>query len=351
MPRALHRLAIISACIGTATLVALNCRLALRSHRASMPAVTVTAPHEVAPERISVSYDYAPTPLIASYPVLHKEIRLPYQEPWPGAILLSCDFNGTKWSGVWDTGSPQTYIPDSLGIRGRIQPGLSPKIVDISGRTAPGRVLVLPYLVLSAYAIRNAPVEVVKGAPGLRPGARLVVKTFEVGRYFAILGNPLLAGSAVTIDARHHELVLHETTYDVSRVPQNAGSLLLDFDWKGYLELRGKIYGHPARIIFDTGNTSQSIAISSDFAHRYLRGRHGRRSATSGGLFPSSAEEIGDLDWSVGGLKRKTPGSIIFQAGRDASVGPSLFKEYEITVDYPHRKLLLVPLTKRAPGG
>src|ERR1051326_8605480 len=135
MRRFLWKRWIMGFCLGFATPVASIGLLIVRLHRSDVGTTANSARSSNQPERVDVNFPYSPMALTASYPVLRSDIRLPYTEPWPGGILLPCDFNGTKWFGIWDTGATQTELPDSLGANGRAVPEIRSSATDISGLT------------------------------------------------------------------------------------------------------------------------------------------------------------------------------------------------------------------------
>jgi hypothetical protein len=282
------------------------------------------------------------------YQAVHIPFRLQGED-----ILVRANLAGKTVECDIDTGANIIAWAERLHIAGRKIPADATS-VDGAGQTLPFTLVLLPTLQIGDYKLWN-----ILGAAA-KTGKQDAKPTSFTDRPGQI-GNLAFQQVVLTIDYPKQELVLRQPTYDFSSQPRGKQDMVFEIppdaenDFVTLPVIRGVIEGRPARILLDTGWAGHDIGLTEAFrreiqptlAKEYPGDRSekiGRKMAngrTPVERLPNVQFTLGDKPaWNV-----LCPAIVVARIFThvDAVIGPEVLGDFRVTIDYPHRKVLLEP--------
>jgi len=174
----------------------------------------------------------------------------------------------------------------------------------------------------------------------------------------AVLGNTAFMHVVLTIDSRQHQLIVRQLDYDIAQQLHGSQVSLLTFKpvipviqgVPDYITVLGSIADRPVRFAIDTGQSWPGIFLASAVRSQLNGVRTGSqdlaRITVGQTFFGRRATEVTEpIAWSLGTAKGRCPAFVIDMPNYawQANIGHQLLKDYRVTIDYPHQKVLLEP--------
>jgi len=287
------------------------------------------------PETATPTFPEAAISFTSSNP--EGAVTIPFVLHLDGCIVVSARFNQQIIPSFLDTGTRD--IRANIPIQG------SSLIKTISapvstGAFVPANFVSVPVIQMKEFCLNHVPVVSFDSA-------------YIPASCNAILGIYTFKNVTLTIDYAKRTLTLYPTSYDVSKRKHRPQDILLDLNFCGdaiayspeFLTVHGKLEGQEVDFVLDTGNVSdgilmsprlrlklKSVPVGSPPTQQYVMAGH------------NSLEFTRPLHWNLGQAEGNLPGvTIEMRKDWDALIGYQFLKNYRVTIDYPHRKLLLEP--------
>jgi hypothetical protein len=278
----------------------------------------------------------------------YHEVRIPFNLD-AGYVHMAGKIGDKSVSCVLDTGSVFIYWPKKWQLPGK-RTGKRSSAQDISGLTDSTEEVILNSLRLGGYELKNMPTQAVQ--PDKKRAADHTIDTANLP--YIILGGIAFYRTSVTFDYQTQELILRDATYVVSKHVSEERDKILSIELLkgdpnsnyGVPCIHGTVIGHPARILVDCGWVGRyKIGLSDIFCHKYLRSVKRSKDTFTTTIGQMTVEMISDVSWSVGDI-HESANAQIFPAfrggeGEDAVIGEAFLHAYRVTIDYPHKRMLI----------
>lgn len=287
---------------------------------------------------------------------IYQEVDVPFRLQ-QGLIHVRAKFAGQNADCIIDTGCASILCPQNFLSEGT-PTWCHATVRDDSGRTVQVRQIVVKDVKLGGYELHDMPVfqldENGKKQNKTKPTSASIA--------YPLLGNSAFAHVVLTIDYHRKLLIIRQHQYDFDQSHISINDKVLRFCWGdvlpngcGVIEVAGKIHSIPLHFIFDTGYTGNMLGLS-DLAVKTKLTKAGLLSSNNfkvleAGFGSMRGGYVKNVTWSLQNnayissytINRTTPAILIKNLGlaSDAIMGPSLFQDYCITIDYPRKKILL----------
>ena len=298
------------------------------------PSRKVTHPRESQNDRLNDLAAHSRTVLTSRKK--DGEVRIPFALR-DGKIYLNMIWAGRPTNAILDTGSAFIAWPQSLHLTST-RTG-----IPQDGKMAAGIVKQGEWAVLSSIKAGDCEWQDMLTVADGEMKRRGPLKTLAPPE--PLLGAPAFHRAVLTIDYQKKEIIIRESSYDITHLPHQPHALLLTPEWvNGYLPvLKGLIANHPAHFALDSG--CDGIVISTRFARHLPHSSFGKATtANINGVQVSTrclkqvAGTVADTHFRANGARvLDLPGDF------DVLVGTNLLRPSRVTIDYTRHKVLLEP--------
>ncbi len=267
------------------------------------------------------------------------EVRIPFEYsggsittyPKKWLIFVKATLAGVTSPCIVDTGAAGVCWPQSMKLKGEHHASEPSRGVNNSTRQTDS--VVLSRISLGGYQVTHLPTGMIKRG----------TQELAIADAVPIIGNIAFYGVVLTIDYQNKILIVRKPEYDVLRLPRSKEDMLLDFDWV-YNEpvVHGVIEGISATFLMDTGD-SDKVSVERRFWQAHLSHRKLNSKTMSGAFGKTKGYFLDEIHCKVGSVevcaKRASVPILAFNV--DGIIGKSFLEHYNVTIDYPRRKILL----------
>lgn len=282
-----------------------------------------------------------------------------------GGIFVMASLNGQSQLCQIDTGSDTVNWRRGLYINGEMTSERG-KSCDALNNCISLATVKLPEIKIGSYKVTDIPTEMQEDNSVLFSS---VAATPADG--VPLLGNALFSLAVMTIDYQKKTPTFHAPTYNFTKQARLPTDKILEMGWTshsddsptrqqviGWPVIRARTEGKPFWRMIDTGWEGTELGLTTEFFRQLPRNQQGAQQKSVGhfayGI--SVVRQEKSLTFQIPVLQRHVPPVVLTEkgwivkllSGGAGIVGTTLMQRFRITLDYPHRRVLLEPYAHKA---